>query len=480
MHLSDNLVSIFAASFVLIELGGIVSAVNAVMGSRSSQGAIAWAIALVSLPLVSLPLYWIFGRTKFQGYVETLREGERAHSEQVESLLHQIRTEHVVPTAQIAPDLNVYSNLAGLPFTTGNHCELLIDGQATFSAMLASIDQAEQYILMQYFIVKDDQLGKEVQSHLIAKAQEGVKVYFLYDEIGCHKLPHTYLEAMRLAGIVATGFKTTQGRGNRFQLNFRNHRKITVVDGKEAFVGGHNIGDEYMGRSRRFGRWRDTHVKVVGPVVRQIQVSFQQDWFWANRQALALDWTVHPTVNGKQNALSLSTGPDDEIGCCALMFVHTIHSARSRIWIASPYFVPSDAVFEALQVAALRGVDVRILLPLKPDHRIVYLAGFAYMDQLGAKGVRFFRYQPGFLHQKVMLVDTHLAVVGTANADNRSFRLNFEISLLLNDETFAEQVQQMFESDFEQSQQVPADDFQRRNVFFKLMVRLSNLLSPIL
>jgi cardiolipin synthase len=480
MYLSDTLVSIIATVFVLVELGGIVSAVHAVMGSRSSQGAIAWAIALVALPLITLPLYWIFGRTKFQGYVKALREGAQAHSEKVERILYHINTEHVVPTAQLPADLNVYTKLAAHPFTSGNECELLIDGEATFGAMLASIDKAEQYILMQYYIVKDDRLGSEVQQHLTAKARAGIKVYFLYDEIGCHKLPNTYLETLALAGVEVSGFKTTQGRGNRFQINFRNHRKITVVDGKEAFVGGHNIGDEYMGRNPRFGRWRDTHVKVTGPVVRQIQLSFQQDWFWATRRALEVDWAAHLSGHGQQNALSLSTGPDDDIGCCSLMFVHAIHSARRRIWITSPYFVPSNAVFEALQVAALRGVDVRILLPLKPDHRTVYLAGFAYMDPLGAKGVRFFRYQPGFLHAKAMLVDDHLAVVGTANTDNRSFRLNFEISLLVNDTRFAAQVQRMFEDDFAHSRPVPTDDFQQRGIIFKMLVRFTNLLSPIL
>ena len=240
MYLSDTLVSIFAAGLVLVdghreELGVLV--VHAVMGSRSSQGAIAWAIALVTLPLITLPLYWIFGRTKFHGYVKTLREGTQDHSEEVESVLHRIHSEHAVPTAQLPPDLNFYANLAEFPFTIGNDCELLIDGEATFGAILTSVDKAEQYILMQYFIVKDDQLGREVQSRLIAKARSGVKVYFLYDEIGCHKLPHTYLEALSVAGAVVSGFKTTQGRGNRFQLNFRNHRKITVVDGKDQVIG---------------------------------------------------------------------------------------------------------------------------------------------------------------------------------------------------------------------------------------------------
>ena len=275
-------------------------------------------------------------------------------------------------------------------------------------------------------------------------------------------------------------FDTTKGLVNRLQINFRNHRKIVVVDGKTAFVGGHNVGDEYMGREKRFGPWRDTHAWYQGPVVAMIQLSFLEDWYWSTREALPLDWEMRPADNGNMTFLTLPSGPADKLQTCSLFFTQAINMAKERLWIVSPYFVPAEDVTSALQLAVLRGVDVRIMLPLKPDHLLVYLASFAYIGELEKLGVKFFRYKPGFLHQKVMLVDDSMACVGTANFDNRSFHLNFEITMVGLDDRFIGDVEKMLLNDFRSCVPATAKDYERRWIGFKVGVKIARLFSPIL
>jgi len=464
-----------------VELLGIITAVHAIRTVRTSQASIAWAVSLVTFPFLALPLYWVFGRRKFSGYVETLRQGHDEHAKQVDEIIRRLQEEHRSDVDVIHDDLKVFENLnRGFPFLGSNSIQILVDGEATFTRMFEDIDRAREYILLQYFIVHDDDLGTELKSRLLAKAGEGVRAYFLYDEIGCHGLPRRYIEELSAAGVHIRPFGTTQGRGNRFQINFRNHRKITVVDGKIAYLGGHNVGDEYMGRSRRFGHWRDTHLRIDGPSVRHVQMSFVVDWYFATRSTIPMNWDAATSNPEGTDLLILGSGPADPMDTCSLMFVLAIHAARRRVWISSPYFIPNEAVIAALQTAAMRGVDVRIMLPLKPDHRIVYLAGFSFMAQLNTPNIRFFRYEPGFLHQKAFVVDERLAMVGTANADNRSFRLNFEISALGITQGFVQQVAQMLESDFSKCREVPAEEGLTRGIVFDFGVRLARLFSPIL
>jgi len=333
---------------------------------------------------------------------------------------------------------------------------------------------------VQFFIIKDDLLGRRFKAALMQKAAEGIRVYLLFDEIGCHKLPQAYVDDLRNAGAKVHAFHTTKGRANRFQLNFRNHRKIVVVDGVVAYVGGHNVGDEYLGKSARFSAWRDTHVEVKGPVVQAVQFSFLEDWYWASSRIPELNWKLLPAKDSDILVQLVATGPADRLDTCELLFVHAIQSARRRLWIASPYFVPDASLISALQLAALRGVDVRILIPEKPDHLLVYWASFSYYEQVLPLGIQLFRYQAGFMHQKAMIVDDQIAAIGTANFDNRSFRLNFEITLLFDDRNFAGDVETMLADDFARSRRVTMADFEQRSFFFKLAARSSRLLSPIL
>jgi len=479
--LQDIHIVLVGVIYPFVEILGILTALYAIRTVRSSQAAIAWAVSLVTFPFLGLPLYWIFGRKKFSGYVEAIRQGEEDHSRQVDEIMRRMKEEYRSDPDLIREEFAVFENLnGGYPFLGGNSVDLLVDGEATFKRMFEDIDAAREYILLQYFIVHDDELGRALKSRLIGKAEGGICVFFLYDEIGCHKLPSRYINELRKAGVDVHPFGTTRGRGNRFQLNFRNHRKITVVDGKIGYVGGHNIGDEYMGRSRKFGHWRDTHLRIDGPSVHHLQMSFLRDWYFAARRFIPVNWeaaTPHPEGT---DLLILESGPADPMNTCSLMFVLAIHMARERIWIASPYFIPNDAVIAALRTAALRGVDVRIMLPLKPDHRVVYLAGFSFMAELNRPNIRFFRYEPGFLHQKAFVVDERLAMVGTANADNRSFQLNFEISALGITQGLVKEVARMLESDFSKCREVPADEGFTRGFVFDSGVRLARLFSPIL
>jgi cardiolipin synthase len=234
-----------------------------------------------------------------------------------------------------------------------------------------------------------------------------------------------------------------------------------------------------MGRNPKIGPWRDTHVKVQGPAVQCVQLSFLEDWYWATHQVPEMDWTPQPAPTGDLPVLALSTGPADDLETCGLFFVHAIHSARRRIWIASPYFVPDRQVISALQLAALRGVDVRIILPQNPDHLLVYLSSFSYVAKTAPAGVKFYRYERGFMHHKIMIVDDRAATVGTANLDNRSFRINFEITLLFADRDFNRRVTRMLVDDLGRCKPALASDLHNRPIWFKIAVRVARLMAPI-
>jgi len=469
-----------ALAAITFHVLGLLSSIHAVMSTRTPQGAIAWAVSLNTFPYIAVPAYWVLGRSRFQGYVTARQSGDVKLQPIVEQA-KQGAGEYRIPDSVMheAPAGLAAQRLAGIPYLRGNHVELLVDGEATFQSILAGIDSAQSYVLFQFFIVHDDEIGREVKERLIRKAREGVRVYFLYDEIGSHDLPRTYKDELRAAGAEVYDFHTRKGPRNRFQLNFRNHRKVVVVDGKVAWIGGHNVGDEYLGRDPKFGHWRDTHIRIDGPAALAAQLSFVEDWNWATGDVLSLDWTADPAADGDIPVLIIPSGPADDLETANLMFVHAINTAKERIWIASPYFVPDHSVVTALQLAGLRGVDVRILIPAKADHLLVYLAAFAYFEDAGATGVKFYRYTDGFLHEKAMLIDNTAGAIGTANFDNRSFRLNFEITGVVHDTAFAAQVERMFEDDFARSTPVQPNELAEKPFWFRLAVRLAALTAPI-
>lgn len=473
-------VHIAAVSFVLFYVLAIVSAIEAILKARTSQGAIAWVISLFTFPLVAVPLYLILGRSRFAGYLEqreAVQEESRLLLEEAQSAV----AHYALPATAERPLYASLLKLVLVPPTTGNAVQLLIDGRATFDSIEQGLRGAQQYILFQSYILREDDLGRRVARILSDKAREGLRVCLLFDEIGSPRFARSKLcRQLRQTGVRVAPFNTTQGRRNRFQLNFRNHRKIVVVDGLKAWVGGHNVGDEYLGKSRRFGPWRDTHISLEGPAVRAAELVFATDWHWATQGTLDLDWPDGLEARGTSEVLLFPSDPAGEYEEAGLMYHQIIVAARQRIWIASPYFVPDNAIISALQLAALRGVDVRILVPDKTDGVIVGLANWSFIRQLLPVGVRFYRYREGFMHQKVLLMDDELAGVGTANFDNRSFRLNFELTALVRDPKFAREVEQMLKTDMMRSRQVDLDEARGKPAWFVLATAAARLLAPVL
>ena len=468
-----------AAITAVFYLAGLLCAAHAALTARTAQGAIAWSVSLVSMPFIAVPAYLVFGRDKFEGMVDAYE----ARQDEIDELTKSVRA-GLEPWTYPAPDRpGVYramKSLSGFGMLRGNAVDLLIDGEATFASILDGIARAEDYVLVQFYMFHDDEIGRQVRDALVAKAKAGVRVFVLYDEIGSSGLPREYVNSLTSAGVEVSSFRPTQGAGNRFQLNFRNHRKIVVVDGNAAWVGGHNVGDEYLGRDPDFSPWRDTHVKIEGPAALQLQAVVVGDWYWATRELPELRWEATAADASDQAVMILPSSPSQRLESAGLMFVTALHSARERIWISAPYFVPDEAVLKALELAALRGVDVRVITTGKPDSLPVYLAAFHYMNQLRDLGIRFYSYTPGFLHEKVMLIDDELSTVGTANFDNRSFRLNFEVTAIIADTVFATEMEAMFEADFAHADIIDPASFDEKPLHWKLGVAVSRLAAPVL
>ena len=418
------------------------------------------------------------GRNKFRQYAR-VQAVYLEHYQTVSQVYSNISEFKAVLPAKFATLERLVEVFSQLPFTTGNEVQLLIDGRSTYREMLRAIAQAQDYILLQFYIIHDDNIGNEFKQALIDKARQGVSICLLYDKIGSRKLSRKYIKSLRDNGIRIHGFGSTKSKGNRFKINFRNHRKILIVDGRIAFMGGFNIGDEYLGKDSHLGFWRDTHQKISGPAVQCLQNAFLTDWYWVNREIPRVSWQVQQqSLN--QTALILPTGPADRLDNCNLFFLNLIERSQTRLWIASPYFVPDDSIIDALKLAALRGVDVRIILPDRPDHLTVYLCSYSYYTELQAVKIKLYRYRAGFMHQKVILVDRDLAGVGTVNLDNRSLFLNFEVTTISIDSRFVRDVETMLRDDLDNSDSIDFNTYRRKPLWFKLAARVSRLLTPIL
>ena len=479
MLMRKRRVTVVVSIWLLVHLIGALTSIHAIMGVRTPQGTIAWVTALNATPFVSVPAYWIFGRSKFQGYVLTRREDLAKTNPTAQQYLEDLKARGLLMTNQVAHGQAV-ERLAQWHFTVGNDAELLVDGDATFKSILSGIEKATNYVLVEFYIYRNDQIGKELTALLIKKAREKIRVCLLFDELGSPEMRGAVVDELKAAGVNVWPFNTRQGADNAFQINFRNHRKIVVVDGHAAWVGGLNVGDEYLGRDPKFGNWRDTHVKVSGPVAQGVQIAFMEDWHWASGEVLKLTWDPRPAATGANRiALALPTGPADTLETCTLFFLNAINLATNKLWIATPYFVPDEQFVSALQLAALRGVDVRILVPGLTDNKMVQISGWSFLEDLEKVGIKTFRYTNGFMHQKVMLVDDRYCTIGTANFDNRSFRLNFEITMGFADAEFAGRVSKMLEADFGNAVEVRAVEFAKGGFWSQFAMRCARLMAPI-
>lgn len=470
---------IYSVAVIALEVVAVMLALRAILIARTPQSAIGWCIALIVFPVIAIPLFLVFGESRFSGYTRA-GTGACPPLDDARRTLAGLLDGHRARVSGLCEDgAAIAERLSGLPAVQGNAVGLLIDGEATFSAILAAIREARDTVWVQFFIIHDDGLGRALAAAVKDAATRGVRCLVLYDQVGSKDLPPSWAEGLRTAGVEVRAFVTNRQHGRRFQINFRNHRKLVVVDGRVAFLGGLNAGDEYMGRSRRFGPWRDTHMVVEGPAVAGLQLSFLEDWNYVAKSVPAFHLRADPpSAGGAAVVFPIASGPAEEWSVCAAVFLSVMQDAKKRLWLASPYFVPSSPLLYAICHAALRGVDVRIILPQMADHRLPWLSSFTFYPKLREAGVRVWRYQPGFMHQKVLLADDDFAIVGSINLDYRSFMLNFELSAAVQDAAFARDVEAMFLADFDRSRPENLRAFEDGSLAFRLKCRAAALMSP--
>lgn len=460
---------------LVAHLLGMATSMHALMATRTAPGAVAWIVTLNTFPYAAVPAYWVFGRSKFQDYVGLRRETNASLENARAQDLANLEVYRTAFSDDRHRTYHAVEKLAGLPFLDGNRVELLIDGSDTFASIFEGIASAKDYLLVQFYIVRDDELGREFQRRLIERAKDGIRIYVLFDEIGSSGLGRSFIDELADAGIEVHWFQSTRGWKSRFQLNFRNHRKLVIADGKRAWLGGLNVGDEYHAED-----WRDTHLMVEGPAVLHLQIAFREDWRWTTDDLPQLSWAPHFVSGRTVPVLVMPTGPADRVETASLMIQQFVQLSEKRVWISTPYLVPDEGVTASLKLAAISGVDVRLLIPESSDNLVVSLASYPFIDPLLAAGVRIYRYQPGLMHAKTMLLDDTGAAVSTANLDNRSLRLNFELTALVADAEFAGQVEAMFEQDFANSRLVEINEFANKPLWFRIAARGAYLFAPVL
>ncbi|MDE2308121.1 MAG: cardiolipin synthase [Xanthomonadaceae bacterium] len=459
------LFSLLAVFALLLHVVGMFTAMHAVMHTRTPQGAIGWALGLVLLPYLTLVPYLYLGASRFRGKWS-------AHRARVPQPAPPPDTAHPVCARYAA-----IAAMLGHDFRGGHRLRLLIDGAAAFEAMFAAMAAARQSLLVQFFVIHDDRLGRRLQQLLLERAAAGVAVHVLFDSVGSHALPRHYVDTLRAGGVAIHPFATHRWR-NRFQLNFRNHRKIVVVDGSCGFIGGLNVGDEYLGLKPPLAPWRDTQLELRGPAVADLRQLFSDDWQWITGAPLPA--LAPAPCDGDTDVLLVASGPADRQETGSLFFTAAINAARERLWLSTPYFVPDQAVLNALQLAVLRGVDVRVLIPARPDHRTVFLASTLHAHHALRAGIRVFRYQPGFLHQKALLIDHDSAAIGSMNLDSRSFRLNFEVGALVVDRAFAAEVAAMLVADFARAIAIDQREYHDAPYLRRVAMHVARLFDPLL
>ncbi|CAN5747965.1 cardiolipin synthase [soil metagenome] len=488
---------VIATALAAAHLVGIVSATSALMSARTPQGSVAWILSLIFAPWVAVPLYWLFGPSRFEGYVSA-RRGEESTLRDLLPDLSMDKEPYSSARPNSGTGFSAIERLARLPILEGNETEALHNGEETYESILQGMSRAQKYLLVQFYILRDDATGRRFRDALIECAQRGVQVHLLVDQVGSFGLPKRYFKELREGGVAAENFSSMRRWPARLQLNFRNHRKVVVVDGVEAWTGGINVGDEYLGRDPDTSPWRDTHLRIRGPAALGLQLTFVEDWHWASKEVLQLDWTPRtadsdgadaaPAPNGavgeaqspREAVLVIPSGPSDPVETASLLMQHAIHTSNERMWIASPYFVPDRSVQDALRLAVLRGVDVRVLIPRRADFRLIDIAGFAFYGDLLEAGVRIFRYRRGFLHCKTAVVDDSAAAVGTVNLDNRSLRLNFEVTAVLLGKESIATLTRHFEEDFSESDELRWEEVTGRSLPRRVASRLVYLFAPIL
>lgn len=448
----------------------------------------AWLLLLYFIPVIGFILYLILAQNFRKDRMFKMKEieGEIKYAvrRQEESIFRKkLRLRD--PELERFKRLILYNlNESEAVLTDNNDVRIYTDGEDKFRALLDEMEQAKRYIHMQYYIIRNDELWQEIEKVLIRKAQQGVKVRVLFDSMGCRGRRRVDFRKLKASGAeVAEFFPALLGKF-QLRINYRNHRKIVVIDGRLGFIGGFNIGREYLGRSRRFGYWRDTHLCIEGSAVTSLAVRFVLDWNYAAKENLFLDDSLFEIPkyvrDGRDPVQIITSGPDSKYPKIRDNYLRLIHMARKNIYVQTPYFIPDDDIKDALVIAAKSGVDVRIMIPCKPDHPFVYWATYSYVGEMIEAGARCYTYDNGFLHSKCLCVDGLVSCVGTANMDIRSFELNFEVNAVLYSAKTTQKLEEAFESDILKSTIITRKKYGQRGWFVRAKEQFCRLLSPVL
>lgn len=485
----------------LLYINLILSVIIVFFQRRDPKAVWTWLMVLYFIPVFGFIFYLVFCQDLHKSKMFRIKEVEDRLNYSAKSQENFLRKHNMSLTDPLAIDYEdlVMFNLetSGAVLTVNNQVDIFTDGEAKFADLRDEFRRACRFIHIQYYIIKDDELFDSIRPILVAKAREGVEVRILYDGMGGRFMPKKKLEEMEEAGVkVAVFFPAVLGPLH-LRVNYRNHRKIVVIDGRIGYVGGFNIGREYISKDPKFGYWRDTHLKLSGGSVISLQIRFALDWNYAAKENLFKDLSYFgieesrkPTDLFHQEAINpgrtpigiqiVASGPDARFKQIRDNYIQLFNKARDHIYIQTPYFVPDDAVLTALQIAAASGVDVRLMIPCKPDHPFVYWATYSYVGDLISAGARCYTYQNGFLHAKGVMVDGRVCSYGTANMDIRSFELNFEVNAVIYDEETTECLEEIFINDLKMCREITAEVYEDRSLWVRIKEQCSRLLSPLL
>ncbi|MDQ8733045.1 cardiolipin synthase [Paenibacillus sp. LHD-38] len=453
-----------------------------IMEHRRPAQLTAWLLITFACPIIGFIAYLILGKDfTRRKRIERFKEETVRYANQISE---KVTRAEQIGNQQLQKQEKLYAMLTGLvpfPITRNNKTVVLTNGHETFEAILSHLELAEHHIHMDYYTIRDDEIGRRFLEVLSRKAREGIEVRVVYDGIGSLHLSAAFVEELRLAGAETSCFLPPKVALFDRKLNYRNHRKIVVVDGKVGFLGGINIGDEYLGKEPKLGFWRDTHLQLHGDSVYYLQELFMNDWaFAAHVELNGQEYMPKHSAMGNEHVLIVSSKPGQHNHQIVEVMFAAINTACSRIYITTPYFIPDPSLVMGLRTAALGGVDVRLIIPGIGDSKLVLLATLSYIQEMLEAGVKVYRYQKGFIHAKVMIVDQMLATVGTANVDLRSLLSNFELNAVLFDEGTIKRLEADFLEDLKNCRELDLKTFILRPKRQKMTEALLHMLSPLL
>lgn len=472
----------------LIFINFILAVIIIFFQRKDPQSVWTWLLLLYFIPILGFIFYLFLGTDMHKKKMFRIKEIEDHLNEAIrkqEYSLRSKRLEKEAPAIADYADLVMYNlDVAGAVLTDDNDITIFTDGNEKFDALLADMQAAEKYIHIQYYIIKNDVLFERIKGVLAKKAEEGVEVRILYDGMGCRSVRKSCWKKLNSQGIKTSEFFPAILRRLHLRINYRNHRKIVVIDGKTGYVGGFNIGKEYIGMDDRFGYWRDTHLRITGSAVASMGLRFALDWNYASKENLFMTEKYinkEPFPPGQNCDIQIvSSGPDSRYCSIRDNYLRLIGKAEKSIYIQTPYFIPNEAIFAALMIAVRSGIEVNVMIPCKPDHPFVYWATYSYIGDLVMEGAKCYTYVEGFLHAKGMIVDDKVMCYGTANMDIRSFALNFEVNAVIYNEEKALQMRKLFEEDLKHSRQITKNIYVGRSLLVKFKEQVCRLLSPLL